>query len=224
MTNTAVAPKPFGAAHPIDLGDTNARDQFQIICYENNNIAFFADTVVLVEGDSDYIVLPHLARVINPAWDSGQLPVRFARIGGKANIRRYRQFFKRFQAKVLVVTDLDFLLGSEFGQIEPADALRLKRDQLLATLDSHYKRNGGTKEPTKEQVKAAHEKTDLRSLWKKARELLVKQKRGEASVDDVASAVDDFFVGEVLGTKRRTPRLFRSPAFPKTNFSPGSPR
>ncbi|MBK8126950.1 MAG: ATP-dependent endonuclease [Elusimicrobia bacterium] len=178
MTNTAVAPKPFGAAHPIDLGDTNARDQFQIICYENNNIAFFADTVVLVEGDSDYIVLPHLARVINPAWDSGQLPVRFARIGGKANIRRYRQFFKRFQAKVLVVTDLDFLLGSEFGQIEPADALRLKRDQLLATLDGVIKRNGGTKEPTKEQVKAAHEKTDLRSLWKKARELLVKQKRG----------------------------------------------
>ncbi len=116
--DAAISAKPFGAVHAIDLGDTNTRDQFQIICYENNNIAFFADAVVLVEGDSDYIVLPHLACVLSPAWGSNQSPVRFARIGGKGNIRRYRQFFQRFGTRVFVLTDLDFLLGKEFDQIE----------------------------------------------------------------------------------------------------------
>src|SRR5262249_32674652 len=116
QSDIAIAPKPFGAAHPIDLGDTSVRDQFQIICYENNSMAFCAERVVLVEGDSDYIVLPHWARVINQSWDCGQTPVRFARIGGKSNIRRYKQFFERFKSRVLIVTDLDFILGSEFGQ------------------------------------------------------------------------------------------------------------
>jgi AAA ATPase domain/Overcoming lysogenization defect protein-like, TOPRIM domain len=192
-TDATVASKPFGAAHPIDLGNTSARDQFQIICYENNNIAFFAETVVLVEGDSDYIVLPHLARVINPVWDSGQLPVRFARIGGKGNMRRYKQFFSRFQTRVVVVTDLDFLLGAEFGQIEPADELKTQRDRLLEAVDAIISPNGVAMEPNTEQIKDAHERGDLRALWKRACELQAKQKAGQASLEDVVKAVDEWF-------------------------------
>ena len=195
-TDATVAPKPFGAAYPIDLGDTSARDQFQIICYENNNIALFAETVVLVEGDSDYIVLPHLARVINPAWDFGQVPIRFARIGGKGNIRRYKQFFNRFQMRVLVVTDLDCLLGTEFGQIDPSDDLKTRRDQLLAAIDAAISKNGGTPEPNAERTKAAQERGDLRALWRKARELQAKYKAGQASLDGVTKAVDEFFAWE----------------------------
>ena len=52
----AVTPKPFAAADHVDLSNANERDQFQIICYENNNIAFFSEAVVLVEGDA-YIAL-----------------------------------------------------------------------------------------------------------------------------------------------------------------------
>ncbi|MGA2532722.1 MAG: ATP-dependent endonuclease [Candidatus Aminicenantales bacterium] len=205
-TDAAVAPRPFGAADPIDLGDINTRDQFQIICYENNNIAFFAETVVLVEGDSDYIVLPHLAHVINPAWDSGQLPVRFARIGGKGNIRRYRQFFSRFQTRVLVVTDLDFLLGTEFGQIDPADDLKTQRDELLVAVDKVIDANGGAPEPNAEQVKDTHERGDLHALWKKARELQAKYKTGHASLEDVTKAVDEFFAWEKYWRRRETLR------------------
>jgi putative ATP-dependent endonuclease of OLD family len=47
--------KPFSAAVPVDLSGLGARDEFQIICFENNNAAFFAKKVVLVEGDSDVI-------------------------------------------------------------------------------------------------------------------------------------------------------------------------
>lgn len=204
--DSSVAPKPFGAAYPIDLGDTNARDQFQIICYENNNIAFFAETVVLVEGDCDYIVLPHLARVINPAWDSDQLPIRFARIGGKGNIRRYKQFFNRFQTRVLVVADLDFLLGAEFGQIEPSEDLRTQRDRLLSSVDENISKNSVVPEPNAEQVKDTHERGDLRALWKKARELKEKYKTGQASLDDVTKAVDEFFAWERYWVRRDTLR------------------
>jgi hypothetical protein len=202
QTDAAVAPKPFAAAHPIELGDTNARDQFQIICYEHNNIAFFADTVVLIEGDSDYIVLPHLARVINPAWDSGQLPVRFARIGGKGNIRRYKQFFRRFQTRVLVVTDLDFLLGSEFSQIDPSGELKEKRGRLLAAVDALIDGYGGVPEPSAKQVKDAHERGDLRAMWRRARELQAKCKNGQGSAEDVAKAVDEFFAWEKYWGRR----------------------
>ena len=62
-------PKPFTQVQPVDLSDMTAKDQFQIICFENNNAAFFADTVVLVEGDSDYLLMPHIARTLDPSWD-----------------------------------------------------------------------------------------------------------------------------------------------------------
>jgi hypothetical protein len=205
--DAAVAPKPFGAAYPIDLGDTSARDQFQIICYENNNIALFAETVVLVEGDSDYIVLPYLARVLNPAWDFGQVPIRFARIGGKGNIRRYKQFFNRFQMRVVVVTDLDFLLGTEFGQIDPSADLKSQRDQLLAAVDDVIKNKGGTPEPNAERTKAAQEKGDLRALWRKAREVHAKYKAGQGSLEEVTNAVDEFFAWEKYWGRRDMLRL-----------------
>jgi len=196
MQDAAVASKPYAEVHPVDLRDTNARDQFQIICYENNNIAFFADTVVLVEGDSDYIVLPHLARLLNPQWDFGSMPVRFARVGGKSNIRRYREFFGRFKAHVLVVTDLDFILGSEFGQVDPTDEVKTLRSQLLAAADDVIARAGGPPEPSAARTKDAHSRGDLRALWRQAREAHAAHKAGNESMEVVSAAVDGFFAWE----------------------------
>lgn len=195
-SDATIATKPFAIAHPIDLVDANARDQFQIICYENNNIAFFSDTVVLVEGDSDYIVFPHLASTINPAWNCEQLPIRFARIGGKANIRRYKQFFSRFGTRVFVITDLDFLLGTEFPLLAPSAEFCKKRNELLLTLDTFIDANGGVREPGSEKVREAQQRGDLRALWLKARRLQLEHKAGHVGWDVVAQAVDDFFAWE----------------------------
>src|SRR3990172_12831051 len=41
--------KPFAVSHPIDLSELAPKDEFQIICFENNNAALFAKQVVLVE-------------------------------------------------------------------------------------------------------------------------------------------------------------------------------
>src|SRR5690606_7901044 len=100
VSDAAIAPRPFTQVQPVDLSDMTARDQFQIICFENNNAAFFADTVVLVEGDSDYLLMPHIARTLDPAWDVAKVPIVFARITGKGNIRRYREFFTKFGVRI----------------------------------------------------------------------------------------------------------------------------
>ena len=128
-SDSAIAAKPFTQVQPIDLSDITAKDQFQIICFENNNAAFFADTVVLVEGDSDYLLMPHIARTLNPAWDVVKMPVVFARITGKGNIRRYREFFRRFTVRVPVIADLDLLVNG-FHHIEPTKELENVRKSL----------------------------------------------------------------------------------------------
>jgi putative ATP-dependent endonuclease of OLD family len=78
-------PKPFSKAHPIDLSELAPKDEFQMICFENNNAAFFSRTVVLVEGDSDQIVFPHIARVLDPEWICSRHSLAFVKIHGKGS-------------------------------------------------------------------------------------------------------------------------------------------
>jgi putative ATP-dependent endonuclease of the OLD family len=205
-TDLNVASRPFGEVFPVDLQGVDARDQFQLICFENNNIAFFADTVVLVEGDSDCIVFPHLARLLNPLWDCGREPVQFARIGGKGNIRRYREFFGRFRNRILIVTDLDFLLGSEFNQIDPSDKLKKTRDALLQKTDQFLQAAGGAPEATLSQTKDAAAKGDVRALWKRAKALELDFRNKKATFEELTAGVDEFFAWEKYWGRRDTLR------------------
>ena len=176
-----------------------AKDQFQIICFENNNAAFFADTVVLVEGDSDYLLMPHVARTLNPLWDVARTPVLFVRITGKGNIRRYRQFFRRFDIRVSVIADLDVIL-SGFDHVSPTVPMTEARDRLLRRVDLLIGNEG--KEPTSKNAKDAHESGDLKKLWgevRSATELLVK---GEGTQQQLNEAVENFY-----GWQRKSDRL-----------------
>jgi putative ATP-dependent endonuclease of the OLD family len=189
-SDSAVASKPFATASHVDLRNANERDQFQIICYENNNIAFFYETVVLVEGDSDYIALPHLARIINPAWDCRQVPVAFAKIGGKGNIRRYRDFFYRFRMHTLVITDLDFLLGPEFSQIDPSRELCARRDQLLVAIDAALEAEKRVPDLAARRVARAEERAQIRESWRIVGKLECLRRTGGAAAEDVDAAVN----------------------------------
>jgi len=102
---------PFSELISVDLEkDLSVKDEFQILCYENNNVAFFANSVVLVEGDSDVAALKHLACILNSAWDFDKGKVRMVKVGGKGNFLRYIDFFKRFRIETLVLADLDALV------------------------------------------------------------------------------------------------------------------
>jgi len=190
VSNPVISPRPFTQVQPVDLSDMTAKDQFQIICFENNNAAFFADTVVLVEGDSDYLLMPHIAKTLNPAWDVAKVPVLFARITGKGNIRRYREFFTKFGVRVPVIADLDLLVGG-FDHIDPADPLKTARDALLAKVDELIMPDRNV--PTADDAFEAHNSGELRGLWQKVREYRGKLKAGTCTQEEHDLRVEEFF-------------------------------
>jgi len=190
VSDAAIAPRPFTSVQPVDLSDMTAKDQFQIICFENNNAAFFADTVVLVEGDSDYLLMPHIARTLDPAWNMAKAPVVFARITGKGNILRYREFFTKFGVRIPVIADLDLLVNG-FDHIAPADAVKTARNNLLAKVDELIVPDANG--PSAKDAKDAHESGELRGLWRKVRESQSKLQAGECTQAEHDAAVEAFF-------------------------------
>lgn len=191
-SDPAISDRPYTRAQPVDLSNMKAKDQFQIICFENNNAAFFADTVVLVEGDSDYLLFPHIAKTLNAAWDVTKAPVHFARITGKGNIRRYRDFFSRFGVRVAVIADLDLLL-SGFQHIQPDDTMTAARDDLMVKVDALIEPDAGEETPTAARARDAHDSGELRSLWKRVRQRQAELAAGACTSNDLDQAVDDFF-------------------------------
>jgi len=192
VSDAAIATRPFAQVQPVDLSDMNAKDQFQIICFENNNAAFFADTVVLVEGDSDYLLMPHIARTLDPSWDVTQVPVLFARITGKGNIRRYREFFSRFRVRVPVIADLDLLVNG-FDHIAPDETVKAARDSLLARVGELIVPDTNGHEPTGREARDAHDSGELRGLWRRVRQHETELQAGTCTQDDLNGAVEAFF-------------------------------
>lgn len=188
--NAATAPKPFTQVQTVKLSEMTAKDQFQIICFENNNSAFFADTVVLVEGDSDYLLMPHIARTLNPSWNVTKVPVVFARITGKGNIRRYREFFVRFGVRVSVIADLDLLVNG-FDHIAPDGAVATARQRLLERVDDLIEPdvNGSSAQDARD----AHGSGELRHLWRKVKEAQAMLKVGACTQAEHDEVVEAFF-------------------------------
>ncbi len=190
VSDEAIAPRPFTQVQPVDLSEMTAKDQFQIICFENNNAAFFADTVVLVEGDSDYLLMPHIARTLDPAWDVAQVPVLFVRITGKGNIRRYRDFFNQFGVRVPVISDLDLIVNG-FENISPNDELKRVRNDLINKVDRLVVPDEDG--PSSDEVRNAHRSGEFRGLWRRVREFQEKLIAGECTQKEYDEAVESFF-------------------------------
>lgn len=148
---------------PIDLSDVSERDSFQMICHENKEAGLFARTVVLVEGDSDVVVFPHLAKLLNSEWDDVERSVMFVKSGGKSSIERYRKFFSHFDIRVHAIVDLDALVDGlekvQFGDasVKAHTALKSKVGERFAA---------STKpEPKASKVADGAKRGDLRSAW-----------------------------------------------------------
>jgi len=192
VSDKSISKTPFTIAHPVDLEEIGAKDQFQLICFENNNAAFFFDSVVLVEGDSDYIVLPHIASLVSSQWEAAMPLHKFVRINGKGSIRRYREFFARFRMRVAVVTDLD-LLTSGFDNIQPDEDLKERRSKLLELVDREVLSSGGFKDASDRDIKDAQEKTELVGRWKSAKAIWEKVQTNAAGFEELNVAVEAFF-------------------------------
>lgn len=186
-----VAEKSSSCALAIDLSDMKTKDQFQIICYENNNAAFFSNTVVLVEGDSDLIVLPHIAKTLNSNWDTMQLPVCFAKINGKSSIGRYQQFFQRFRVRTVVIADLDLIIN-DFEKVAPNSELTEMRNDLLARVDKIVKDNKES-DLSGGQVQELQKSGRAKGLCKEMLNALKAARADQGSIEKAEEASEAFF-------------------------------
>jgi len=126
--------KPQSVCLTIDLNDMPTKDQFQIISFETGSHAFFSRRVILVEGDSELIALPHIAKMLNAQWDLKANSISLVKINGKGSFKRYLDFFSKFNISIFLVSDLDVLLDG-FDKTEPTEEMKALRADLLAHVD-----------------------------------------------------------------------------------------
>ncbi|WP_417377260.1 AAA family ATPase [Gimesia maris] len=115
---------PRCASKAISLSsDIESRKLFQILCFENNNAAFFCDRVVLVEGKFDYRFLKHVSRLLTSRWDFDAQNIQVVQVGGKGNFSDFRSFFESFGVHVCIIADLD-VVSDGFRHLGASEELR----------------------------------------------------------------------------------------------------
>jgi hypothetical protein len=193
--------KPFTKACHVDLTGIKPRDEFQIICFENNSAAFFSKRIVLVEGDSDFIAFPHIAQTLNGEWNSRSRSVTFVRVGGKGSIARYRSFFTKFNVPVFVITDLD-CIEDDFDKLDPSDAAKALRTELIQKVDAANAAAGIGATAKTDDVKKAQAKPEIRKLWDDVRLAKAAYEADKSKMPQLDAAVDAFFTWEKKGIRR----------------------
>lgn len=187
---SADCPKPFAVATPVNLTDLEPKDEFQLICFENNNAAFFAKKVVLVEGDSDVIAFPHIAVTLNGNWSCSKNSIVFVQVKGKGSIRRYRKFFGRFGLPAYVIADLDVLIR-DFDKVDPSPEQQAMRTTLIAAVDQSIPDE--PPDPNGKMLKDAQGKGSLKVLWSKAKEAKVTFDADNTKFPALDAAIREFF-------------------------------
>jgi putative ATP-dependent endonuclease of the OLD family len=206
----AGATRPFTKPYHVDLAGINPRDEFQIICFENNSAAFFAKRVVLVEGDSDFIAFPHVAEMLNADWNCRSRSVAFVRVGGKGSIARYRNFFARFDVPVFVITDLD-CLDDDFDKLNPTDIAKNLRSSLIQKADAANIATGiGTVVDT-DEIKQAQAKPEIRRRWESVLRAKVAYDADNGKFSELEAAVNSFFAWEKKNIRRECIRKAEQP-------------
>ena len=201
-TNSQVGPKPFAEALPIDLKPIDQKARFQLITYETSNTAFFCETVVLVEGDSDFLVLPHLARTLNPAWEPNRVGLAFCRISGKGGMSRYKEFFQNFRIRVCVIGDVDCLLDG-FQHLGVPNDCSVMREELLRIVDQFAETHAITGKLSSKDLKEIAESVTRRDKYVDICNVYQRCLEGNATVLEVKAAGEAFF-GDETNRKRRT--------------------
>lgn len=132
--------------------DLDELELFRLICFENNNAAFFSDRILLVEGDSDLIFFPHVSKVLNENWDFDLKNIPIIKMAGKGNVKRYRDFFEMFGIDVHSILDLDVIVKG-FNKLGVSEAAVNLQNELIQVIDEIAEQKEISGSPKKEHVK-----------------------------------------------------------------------
>ena len=179
--------RPYGTTRSIDLTDIGEKDKFQIISFESSNQAFFSDKIVLVEGDTEIILLPHLTKTFNPEWDFKSLSIGLVPIGGKGRFELYKDFFERFSVPTYMICDLDILING-FAKIDPGQKYKQLRETLLQAVDTYVSQNGLENPLSDKEYGKQLDRGDKRSAMKE-----IQQARANGDNDLVIEKLEEFF-------------------------------
>ena len=195
-------PKPYGVLIPICLSDKPHRDLFQVISFETSNSAFFSRKVLLVEGDSEVIAIPHIARTLDPNWNFKKNHIAIVKISGKGSIRRYKEFFAAFDVQVMIMADLDVLVNG-FSQLDVGDEIQQLRSSLLqkakAILDAQNSVHGlvGQK-----KAKKTLSREDQSALWAQVQRDYRQYRKNEVQIANIVDSFEAFIEALRTGDRR----------------------
>ena len=145
--------KPYSQVLPINLEfDLKLKDAYQLICFENNSAAFFANKVLLVEGISDLIYLKHISKKYNEEWDFESKNIPIIGITGKTNIKKFVEFFELFGVEVHTILDYDMLLDG-FEHLNTNNEIKRLRNDLLQEVDTIINSNSISVKPSGDDIK-----------------------------------------------------------------------
>ena len=175
---------PYTKTYEIDLNEINNKEKFQLISYESNNCAFFSKKVLLVEGDSELIVIPKLAKELNTDWDFKSNSIGIIKTNGKDSMKRYKEFFNLFDIEVFMLCDLDILLRS-YNKIDPDSKYLAKKNDLLHKVEESIENQS---KPKTRKYKKVLERGESRSLFE-----LIKNAREQGNIDEVYELMEEFY-------------------------------
>ncbi|MBL7188543.1 MAG: ATP-dependent endonuclease [Phycisphaerae bacterium] len=189
-------PKPIGECLAIDLTDVTEKDKFQLISFESSNLAFFSNRIVLVEGDSELIALPHIAQLLDSRWDFKSTSTNLIKISGKGSFKRYSDFFSRFNVDVAIVADLDVLIEG-YDKIEPSEHAIELREQMLKEVDTIIDEENKLPEPKMRLLRDELQRDRAQRLY---HDICAARSGGDH--DTVSQLLDELFIFE-----RTKPRM-----------------
>lgn len=195
--------KPFGKFLTINfLKELQAKDAFQIICYENNTAAFFSSKVLLVEGDSDLIYIKEVARLLNEEWNFDIKNIPIISINGKSNIKRFIDFYNFFQIKCYCVVDSDALIDG-FDKFSVSDEIKNQRNKLLEMLDKIADEKAIQANLPVDKIKEIARRYSWKERYDRLKIIGQKMIKGEAITEDEITEIEFLFSEEAHNRRRQ---------------------
>jgi putative ATP-dependent endonuclease of OLD family len=195
--------KPFGKFLTINLlKEIQAKDAFQIICFENNTAAFFSNKVLLVEGDSDLIYIKEVARLLNSEWNFDIKNIPIISINGKSNIKRFIEFYNFFQIKCYCIVDSDALIDG-FEKFEVSEEIKLQRSTLLNVIDKLVDEKGVEADLPRDKIKEIVRRYTWKDSFKRLKIIGQKISKGESVTPEELIEIEFLFAEEINNRRRQ---------------------
>jgi putative ATP-dependent endonuclease of OLD family len=163
--------KPCSKPWPVAIKDgMDNRDLFKMLCYDNNNAAFFSNKIVLVEGDSDQIFFNHVTKKLKNSWDFDLNNIPIIQLAGKGSLKRYKDFFREFDIEIHTILDLDVIING-FEKIDSNERIKRLRDKLLEEIDEIIDNEEVIGDLSSNQIRDLVNSMSWGQQWKRFKEL-----------------------------------------------------